>query len=101
MSIITLLFLLLGLGFITFIVLEALDVMYRIRFIILMIFISLAIISSFIDHYFNKREKIVIITDLGLCLEQDNKTGLKEIKKCNKYEDVYYLGNNVMLRNIK
>ena len=101
MSIFTLLFLLLGIGFITFIVLEVLDEMYRTRFIILMILVSLVIISSFTDHYFNKRQKIIVITDLDLCLEQDNKTGLKEIKKCNKYEDVYYLGNNVMLRNIK
>lgn len=101
MSIVSLLFLLLVLGLITLIILEVYDIAYKKRFIILMILISLAIISSFIDHYFNKREKIVIITDLGLCLEQDNKTGLKEIKKCNKYEDVYYLGNNVMLRNIK
>ena len=73
------------------IILEVYDIAYKKRFIIMMIFISLCIITSLVDHYFNKRQEIIIITDLGLCLEQDNKTGLKEIKKCSKYEDVIIL----------
>lgn len=101
MSIYMLIFLLFFLGIITSIILYGLDVSYKKRFIIMMIFISIAVITSLVDHYFNKRQEIIIITNLGLCLEQDNKTGLKEIKQCNRYEDVYYLGNNVMLRNIK
>lgn len=101
MSIYMLFFLLFFLGIITSIILYGLDVSYKKRFIVMMIFISLCIITSLVDHYFNKREKIIVITDLGLCLEQDNKTGLKEIKKCSKYEDVYYLGNSVILRNIE
>ena len=101
MSIVSLLFFLLVLGLITMIILEVYDIAYKKRFIIMMIFISLCIIISLVDHYFNKREKIIVITDLGLCLEHDNKTGLKEIKQCSKYEDVYYLGNSVMLRNIE
>ena len=91
MSIVSLLFFLLVLGLITMIILEVYDIAYKKRFIIMMIFISLCIITSLVDHYFNKRQEIIIITDLGLCLEQDNKTGLKEIKKCSKYEDVIIL----------
>lgn len=101
MSIYMLFFLLFLLGVITYIILDALEVGYKKRFIIMMTFISIATITSLVDHYFNKRQNIIVITDLGLCLEQDNKTGLKEIKKCSKYEDVYYLGNSVILRNIK
>lgn len=101
MNIVSLLFFLLVLGFITLIILEVYNIAYKKRFIIMMTFISIALITSLVDHYFNKMQKIIIMTDLGLCLEQDNKTGLKEIKQCSKYEDVYYLGNSVMLRNIK
>lgn len=101
MSIYMLFFLLFFLGIITSIILYGLDVSYKKRFVIMMIFIAIAVITSLVDHYFNKREKIIVITDLGLCLEHDNKTGLKEIKQCSKYEDVYYLGNSVMLSNIE
>lgn len=101
MSIYMLIFLLLLLGVVTYIILDILEVGYKKRFLIMMTFISIAVITSLIDHYFDKRPRIIIITDLGLCLEQDNKTGLKEIKQCSKYEDVYFLGNNIMLKNIK
>lgn len=52
-------------------------------------------------YSYTNKNNMYIITDLGVCLEQEENTNLIYMKQCNNYSNIYKLDNNVYIKNIK